>query len=332
MFNSEAQVPKSTGSTHITSTPLCQTARQLNGIGHVYVSRKSLNKDSPTSHATVGNKLSVSSLKSPSSGTSSSSPTSPLVITPLSKPQASSKGTELLQTHKSLPGGSVSNASAPVPSSKTSGLAASNSCGSKLVGTLHPSKTIPSPASPPSTKGLSTSKQTSRSNSLPVTKSVDGNSAVCRSNSGVMPSRGSNHIVASANTSTKENSKNLSHGSSKTVLKAVAQPAGTKPPSSGKLSNPIASTKGLSGNKLHSVPGSGTSKSSSTPSTGKRTSSHHSKSGNSHKEEKPSMPPAPPIPKAMATMPPPPPQVSTKRIPPTSLTSAVATLQDAEVY
>ncbi|CAM6104415.1 unnamed protein product [Calypogeia fissa] len=340
-FNSETQVSKPIPSAQVTPA-ICQQARQLNGIGHVYVSRKHrenhTSKDpsgtltSQALNSSVSNtKISVSALKSPSSGTSSSSPTSPLVTTPSSKSQPSVKVPESLPSQKSLSGGSTPNASASHSSSKFSGSLTSNVSNSKQAGTLHSSKSTPSlPASPQSTKVASVSKQSARSNSLPVSKSGDGSNSMAKTPSGIVSSRGWNHSGSSSSAAAKENLKNSTHPSSKSASKASEKPAGAKPPSSGKSSHSLAPSKGSTLMKHQSGPRSNTLKASSTPSSAKHTTSHHSKSV-SHKDEKSSMPSAPPVPKAMSTMPPPP-QVSTKRSPPTVLTSSVATtLKDEEL-
>ncbi|KAL3682996.1 hypothetical protein R1sor_001018 [Riccia sorocarpa] len=306
-----------------TSLPVCQQARQSNGIGTysrktgAHVGGTSANHNSEKAAANLRTAISSKSdfkLRSPLSPGTSSSPTSPLVSNPSSKAQShSNKASGSPPAQKSAQGGTSKSSS--IPAHGASKVLASGTTTSKQVGTLQTSKSVPTPSTPLSSKTLNVSKPSSKS-SLPVSKCDIG----IKSSSAAGSSRGGGNSGASSGGSAKDNVKNVSHSSSKAppAGKIIPQQTVVKPPSSSK--HPYGTSKSVS------LPGqskqlSGSSKSSTKPSP--------VNSSRSHKDEKSSTPPVPSVARAMSAMPPVP---SVKRSPPIALTSpATSTLKDEEI-
>ncbi|KAG6550457.1 hypothetical protein Mapa_007999 [Marchantia paleacea] len=259
--------------------PICQQARQSNGVG-TYSRKSSAQTGVSASHtsekATVNVRVPISTksdskvlagqMKSPLSSGTSSSPTSPLVTTPSSKLQPhSNKAPGSPPPQKSFSGGITPKSSSIHGGSKVS---ASGTSGSKQVASLTTSKSVPTPSpSPLSSKAVNTAKASSRSSSLPVSKSSD-----VGSKSSTLTSRGGNHGAPSSGALNKESGKNASHSKSSVVGKVVS-PTISKPPSSSKHGNVMVKTQSkLSGSKATLQPSkpSGHTKSSVPPSVPKR--------------------------------------------------------------
>ncbi|KAL2611699.1 hypothetical protein R1flu_023391 [Riccia fluitans] len=308
--------------------PICQQARQSNGIGtysrktsgHVGGASSSHNSEKTAANVrtTISTKSDIKGLggqlRSPLSPGTSSSPTSPLVTTPSSKAQSHiSKASGSPPPQKSSHGGISKSSSIPSHGGSKVSTPGTTTC--KQVGTLHTSKSVPTPSTPLSSKTVNMSKHPSKP-SLPSSKS----DTVLKSSNAVASSRGGGNCGPSSGASAKDTLRNVSHSSSKapSAGKIVPQPTVVKPPSSSK--HPHGTIKAVSALGQNKQP-SGSSKISTKPTT-----VHYSRT---HKEEKSSTPPAPPAVKAVSTMAPIP---SAKRSPPTVLTSpATSTLKDEEL-
>lgn len=261
------------------SLPICQQARQSNGVG-TYSRKSSAQTGASAIHssekASVNVRVPISTktdskalagqMKSPLSSGTSSSPTSPLVTTPSSKLQPhSNKAPGSPPPQKSFSGGNTLKSSSIHGGSKVS---SSGTSGSKQVASLTTSKSVPTPSpSPLSSKAVNTAKASSRSSSLPVSKSSD-----VGSKSSTLTSRGGNHGGTSSGALNKESGKNSSHSKSSVVGKVVS-PTISKPPSSSKHGNVVVKTQSKhSGSKATLQPSkpSGHTKSSVPPSVPKR--------------------------------------------------------------